>query len=37
MIYGPRQERPDLVATLEILRDPLERLPNDLGASRPPG
>lgn len=36
MIYGPRPERPDLVATLEVLRDLLERLPNDLGASRPP-
>ena len=32
MIYGPKPERPDLVATLEVLRDLLERLPKDQGA-----
>jgi hypothetical protein len=33
MIYGPKPDRPDLVANLEILRDLLERLPEDIGVS----
>lgn len=33
MIYGPKPERPDLVTTLETLRDLLERLPKGQGAS----
>lgn len=36
LVYGPRPERPDLTVVLETLRDLLQRLPKDLGASRPP-
>ena len=36
MIYGPKPERPDLVATLDLLRGVLERLPRDQGAPHPP-
>ncbi len=36
LVYGPRPDRPDLIATLETLRSLLELLPNDQGAARPP-
>jgi hypothetical protein len=32
-VYGPKPERPDLVSTLETLRDALDRLPGDRGRS----
>jgi hypothetical protein len=35
-VYGPKPARPDLVSTLETLRDVIDRLPADLGAARPP-
>jgi hypothetical protein len=35
-VYGPKPARPDLVSTLEMLRDVIDRLPADLGAARPP-
>jgi hypothetical protein len=35
-VYGPKPDRPDVVTTLETLRDAIERLPADLRASRPP-
>lgn len=35
IVYGPKPERPDLVATLEVLRDMLERLRDGLGAASP--
>lgn len=36
MLYGPEPEVPDLVGTLETLRDLLERLPKDQGAASSP-
>jgi len=36
MVYGPKPDRPDLIATLEILLELLDRLPKDQGASHPP-
>ncbi len=36
ILYGPRPDHPDLIATLEVLRDLLGRLPSDLGAAHPP-
>jgi hypothetical protein len=36
MVYGPKPDRPDLIATLEILRDLVDRLPKDQGATQPP-
>ena len=36
LVYGPKPDRPDLIATLETLRSLLELLPNDQGAPHPP-
>jgi hypothetical protein len=34
-VYGPKPHRPDVVSTLEMLRDAIDRLPSDLDARRP--
>ena len=36
MIYGPKPERPDIVAALEKLKGVLDRLPKEQGAPQPP-
>lgn len=36
LVYGPRSDRPDLIATLETLRGLLELLPHEQGAPHPP-
>lgn len=36
MVYGPRPDRPDVIAILETLKGFLDRLPRDLLASHPP-
>jgi hypothetical protein len=36
LVYGPQPASPDVVVTLEVLRELLGRLPSDLGASPPP-
>jgi hypothetical protein len=36
ILYGPRSDHPDLIATLDVLRDVLGRLPSELAAPAPP-